>query len=408
MTHTLPITVQTVLKLALAMAAFAVLSACSSDKLPPAPLSDFKPSTGISRVWALPLTGGLNAQPTVLRAANGAQLLVAQGDTVAAYQAQSGAAVWSAKLGLVQAPLGVSADGTSVLALVQGEEAVSLDAATGAVRWRNPLPAEMRVQPASVGGVFVVLTADGRLVGMEQATGRRIWVIGRVLPALTVRGTGAIAALSGTVAAVGLPGGKTIGVNATNGAVVWEINLAQPKGVTEVERIADVLPNWVAQAGLGLCASSYNQRSACVDERGQVSYAQDMNARSGLVSSDGQWFAMDGEDTVKAWKLKPRAAALAPALAGASAAADSAEWVFTGLKGRTGNSLQSLAAFGGAVFVQDNLGVLHVLSATNGQTIARVNTGTGADANVMPVVVGDKGVLIVADSKSISAWQPAQ
>jgi outer membrane protein assembly factor BamB len=214
-----------------------------------------------------------------------------------------------------------------------------------------------------------------------------------------VRGTGTVTALSATVAAIGLPGGKAIGVNVTNGQVIWEIGLATTRGVNEVERIADVMPNWVAVQGLGLCATTYRQRAACVDDKGQISHAQDMAALSGLAVSGQQWFALDEGGSVKSWTLKSRSANPGQA---------AVDWSFDGLKGRTGNSLAAVAAFGGAVFAHDNTGNLHVLSAQGGKTIARVSTGLSNDVSLQAVLVDGKGLLIASSDKAISAWLPAQ
>lgn len=381
-----------------ATACATLLLACGSNKIPPAPLADFKPAASLNKQWAIAVDP-VNAAPTVLRAAASSQLLVTQGGQVVAYQADNGAVAWRAAVGNVQAPVGVSSDNQTVLALVQGVEAVSLDAATGAERWRSPLPADMRTQPASVGGVFVVLTADGRIVGLDEATGRRRWALARTLPDLTVRGSGAVAALSNKVAVVGLPGGKAVGIDVSTGQFVWEANMVQVRGVNEVERIADVLPQWVAVSGLGLCATSYRQRAACVDERGQVSRTQDMQAISGLAVSGSQWFVIEDEGSVKAWTLKNASPTVGQA---------PADWSFDGLKGRTSNSYAAIAALGGVVFVHDSTGYLHALSAQHGKTIARVNTGVSADAHVLPVMVDGKALLIIAGGNSLQAWLPAQ
>jgi outer membrane protein assembly factor BamB len=385
-------------KFVTATAMIALLSACGSNKTPPAPLVDFKPAATLNKQWSV-TADPVNAAPTALRSGAGSQVVLPQGAQVVAYQASTGAVVWRASVGSVQAPVGVSGDNQSVLALVQGVEAVSLEASTGAVRWRSPLPADMRTQPASVGGVFVVLTADGRIVGLDEATGRRRWALARTLPALTVRGSGAVAALSNSVVAVGLPGGKAVGINVNTGQFVWEANMVQVRGVNEVERIADVLPQWVAVSGLGLCATSYRQRAACVDDRGQVTHVQDMQALSGLAVSGSQWFAIEDEGSVKSWTLKKAApnAGQAPA-----------DWIFDGLKGRTNNSYAAIAALGSAAFVHDSTGFLHVLSAENGKTIARVNTGVSADAHLLPVMVDGKTVLVIAGGNSLQAWLPAQ
>jgi outer membrane protein assembly factor BamB len=385
------------LRTALLASALMGLAACSSDKMPPAPLAEFKPMVAMAQQWSVAVES-LNAAPSVLRGASGTQLLTAQGADVVAYQASTGAIAWRTSLGVVEAPLGVSENQQMVLALVQGSEAVGLNAANGQVLWRNSLPAEMRTQAASVGGVFVVLTADGRIVGLDEQTGRRRWALARTMPPLSLSGAGAVAAASKSIAVIGLPGGKAVGVNVNTGKFVWEANIALTRGVNDVERIADVLPQWVAVPGLGLCATTYRQRAACVDEKGDITHAQDMSAMSGLAVNGQQWFALE-EGSLKAWTLKSQS--VNPGQA-------PIDWSFDGLKGRSGNTYSAVAAFGGAAFVHDSLGSLHVLSSQTGKTIARVSTGLSADVHLQPVLLDGKGLLIAASNKAIQAWLPAQ
>ena len=385
------------LRAALIASVLAGLVACSSNKPAPAPLADFKPMFVMKQQWSVGVES-LNAAPSVLRGEAGTQLLTAQGQDVFAYRVSSGALAWRASLGLVEAPLGVSENQQTVLALVQGSEAVALNAANGQVLWRNSLPAEMRSQPVSVGGVFVVLTADGRIIGLDEQTGRRRWAFARTMPALSLRGSGAVAGVSTSVAVVGLPGGKAVGVNVNTGKLIWEASVAQTRGVNDVERIADVLPRWVAVQGLGVCATTYRQRAACVDEKGEITHAQEMSATSGLTVSGQQWFALE-DGSLKSWTLKSTSANPGQA---------SIDWVFDGLKGRTGNSYTPLAAFDGAVFVHDSTGQLHVLSSQTGKTIARVATGMSADVHLYALVLDGKNLLIGASNKTIQAWLPAQ
>jgi outer membrane protein assembly factor BamB len=374
------------------------LAACTSNKTPPTPLLDFQPSLRLVSKWMVSVDA-VNAAPTLLRNADGQQLLLAQGTAVSLHQADTGATNWRSPIGLVQAALGVSSDQQTALALVQGEEAVALDVKSGQVRWRSALPAEMRTQPVAVGEVFVVLTADGRIVGLDQNTGRRRWALARALPALSLRGSGAVAGVGRHLAVIGLPGGKAIGVNVLSGQVVWETALATPKGVNEVERIADVLPQWVTVSGLGVCATSYKQRAVCVDDQGQITHAQDMLATSGLVVSGLQWFALQDDASVKAWTLKQQVpnAGQAPL-----------QWTFEGLKGRIGNGYQTIATVGSAVMVHDSTGVLHALSSSDGKTIARSNTGIATDAYVLPGQEASHTTFWIAGDKSLQAWQIAQ
>ena len=86
------------LRAALIASALAGLAACSSDKMPPAPLADFKPMVAMTQQWSLAVES-LNAAPSVLRGAAGTQLLTAQGQDVVVYQAATGAVAWRASVG---------------------------------------------------------------------------------------------------------------------------------------------------------------------------------------------------------------------------------------------------------------------------------------------------------------------
>jgi hypothetical protein len=150
--------------------------------------------------------------------------------------------------------------------------------------------------------------------------------------------------------------------------------------------------------GLGLCATTYRQRAACVDDKGDITHAQDMSALSSLVVTNQRWFAME-EGSVKSWLVKTsyRGGIAAPV-----------DWSFEGLKGRTGNSLSPLAAVGSAIIVHDSLGYLHVLSAQSGQTVARIATGMGTDVQLQTVQIEGKSLLIASSDKALSAWTTGQ
>lgn len=52
---------------------------------------------------------------------------------------------------------------------------VAVDARSGVIRWRVPVPAGGVSSPAVTGGLVVVVTGDARVVGLDLATGERRW-----------------------------------------------------------------------------------------------------------------------------------------------------------------------------------------------------------------------------------------
>lgn len=395
----------------------------------------------LAKVWTISL-GAVNAKPTLLKwlastgqTKHGEQLLVPSEQDVLAYAAATGVLNWRTTVGLVQAPIGFSQDATSLLALVQGTEAVSLDAKTGQVLWRSKLPAEMRSQPVSVAGVFVVLTADGRLIGLDEKTGRRLWAVAHAAAPLTLRGAGTIAALPNGIALVGLPGGKVLGVNVISGQTAWESQWSVSRGDNDVERLVDIIPDWVSVPLVGLCASSYKQQAACIDGAGRVTRAQAMPVISSLLVDENQWLALEDDGTLKSWRL-PATLESSLQLSSQSISQPSSptgspntkpNWIFKETQGRMGNTFSPLAQAMQYVFVHDAKGFLHTIAAQTGQLIGQTATGLVGDTHLMAWVLNKQAVLaatstlstgvlpvdrmdgktllIAASKNAVSAWQ---
>jgi len=62
----------------------------------------------------------------------------------------------------------------------------------------------------------------------------------------------------------GFAGGKLAAIRADNGKILWEASVAQPKGVTEIERIADITSLPFVDGPL-VYAVAYQGRIAAVD-----------------------------------------------------------------------------------------------------------------------------------------------
>lgn len=374
--------------------ATAGLAACTSaPKIAPTALAPFKAELTLQPVWSIQADSELTASPTVDAKHN--LVLLASGGGLVAYSAANGGFLWRTQnVGLVEAPLAVAQDGKSVLALVQGREAASLDSKTGKVLWRAVLPAEMYVQAASVSGVFVVLTADGRIVGIEEDSGRRRWALSRSIPALTVRGSGAIIA-AGADVVIGLPGGKAVSLKASNGQVNWESGLAEVRGVNEVERIADAIPDWASSQTLGSCVSAYRHRITCLDTQGKVSFSQAMATVSSAVvtQSPSMIASIDESGELKAWAVN--AGLTSPPA-----------WIFEGLRGRKSAGLRDIAAQDGTIFVSDSLGFIHGIQAGSGKTIARMSFASGTDVKISLWAgsLAQGATLMGTSGRTVQAW----
>ena len=133
--------------------------------------------------------------------------------------------------------LGISADGETLITVIGfgfdlGGQIVSLDPATGEVRWQVDTPESASADPIIAGGV--VYAGMGNLVGggaavyaLEATTGNELWrtdVENRTLPATPID---AVTVSNGTLY-VNRGDAVLLAIDAASGNVRWELDLRKP------------------------------------------------------------------------------------------------------------------------------------------------------------------------------------
>lgn len=169
----------------------------------------------------------------------------------------------------------------------------------GKLQWKSKLSSEILSAPKYFDGVVIVRTGDSHIYGINANDGSRKWVYDRTSPALTLRSSAGLVVDGGAVYA-GFGGGKLIAIRADNGKMLWEASVAQPKGVTEIERIADITSLPVVDGPL-IYAVAYQGRIAAVDRvSGRVVWNRDISSLSGLSVEDGRIFVSHAAGSVYA------------------------------------------------------------------------------------------------------------
>ena len=155
--------------------------------------------------------------------------------------------------------------------------------------WKSKVSSEILSVPRYFDGVVIARTGDNRIFGLDATDGSRKWVYERVSPALTLRSSVGVVVDGGAVYA-GFAGGKMVAIRADNGKLLWEATVAQPKGVTEIERIADITSLPVVDGPL-VYAVAYQGKIAAVDRtNGKVVWNRDISSYSGLNVEDAKIF----------------------------------------------------------------------------------------------------------------------
>ncbi|MBV9735805.1 MAG: PQQ-binding-like beta-propeller repeat protein [Acidisphaera sp.] len=173
----------------------------------------------------------ITAQPVV---AGGRVYAMDSSAVVTAFDARNGASVWrfntrarhdrSTNVGG-----GVAFDGGVLYVSTGRGEALALDAATGALKWRQPLGAPGRSSPTVAGGRLYLTTIEGKLLALAVGDGKRLWSFQAAHAETTVLGEPAPAFADGLVVA-GFGSGDLAALRADTGAVAWTDSVAAAEG----------------------------------------------------------------------------------------------------------------------------------------------------------------------------------
>ncbi|HJV85780.1 MAG TPA: outer membrane protein assembly factor BamB [Noviherbaspirillum sp.] len=352
-------------------AVIAVLAGCASwnpfsskhaPKNPPAPLVEFKQSLAVRTAWSTSIgrAGAFVFTPAVT--SDSVYAASADGG-IARVDIDSGRERWRINAG---APLtaGVGSDGATIAVGAEKGVLMAFDS-DGKLRWKTQASSEILSAPAVGQGLVVVRSVDNRIAAFDVDTGVRRWVAQRTSPPLTLRSAPGIV-ISGMTAYVALPGGRLAALALSNGGPRWEVAVGDPRGTTELERIADLSGSPVV-TGRDVCAVAYQGRVACFDANtGATRWAKELSSDVGVGADDMYVYAADEGGVVTAF----------------SRDTGSGAWRNNKLANRR---LSTPVPVGRAVAVGDAQGYIHFLSRDDGALVARVNTDGSAVIAAVPL-----------------------
>lgn len=274
---------------------------------PPVELEPIKSSYEIRQRWSTDTgtTGRFSYIPVIenqhIYAAN------ADGD-VMQISTESGKTIWKTNVG---EPIsgGVNVGGNLVFVGTSKGHLYALNM-QGKKLWGAVLSSETQGQPRYFDGTVITRTSDYHIYGIDANDGHRKWVYERATPSLSLKSNAGLVVDSGFVYA-GFSGGKLVAIRADNGKLVWEASIAQPKGVTEIERIADITSLPFVDGSI-IYVVAYQGKVAAVDrQRGQVLWNRDVPSYAGLYAENsrvylshtmGSVYALDNQNGRTFWR----------------------------------------------------------------------------------------------------------
>ena len=331
------------------------------DSKKPGPLPELKPSA----------TATIGMTVSVGRATPGFAPLVLPDAIYAAsvdgaltrIEPTTGRTVWKVDAGRTLSA-GPGADADTVVVGTDKGDVLAFDA-NGKALWTARVATEVIAPPRVNDGVVAVFVGDGSIHALNAADGTKKWVLQRASPALTVRNyAGGTSSRGGLF--LGTAGGRLLALDILTGIVGWDGTVANPKGATELERIADVTsPPLVDDKQV--CAVAFQGRLVCFEiTRGTINWSRDISSLHGLASDAKNVYVTDDRGAVHALDR----------INGASV------WKQDLLAARKVGGPQRVGDLVGVVDVE---GFLHLLSPINGAYVGRIATD-GTPATSQPAL----------------------
>ncbi len=373
--------------LAGALAALALLAACSKDKSiePPAKLTPFAATLRVQRLWsasvddkkALPLRLGLG-----LSVADGRVYAAGHRGDVVALDLASGRLLWRTR---IRAPLsgGTAAGRELVLAGASDGQLFALKPESGAILWKGRVNGEVLAAAAISSRLIALRTVDGKLHALSPADGHELWSQEQQVPRLSLRGT-ASPIIVGDLVLCGFDNGKVVAANMSDGSLQWEATITPPHGRTELERLADI-DSAVAVSGQDVFTVGFQGKIAMLAlDTGQVWWSHEASSYRGLALGDDTLYVATAAGEIVALKARTGAEL----------------WRQKALLHR---GLSTPALMDNAIVTADFQGYVHWLDKQSGALAARAATAK-VRISTAPVVVGNL-VLVINDRGQISAFR---
>ncbi len=356
------------------------LLACSSgpEKIKPAELAANPGLLGVRLAWTanigavdFPLDVKVNASTVTVAAADG---------TLATLDALTGAERWRTRLA-DRIAAGVGSDGRFSAVVTRANELVTLDG--GREIWRERLPAPSFTAPLVAGGRVFLLAADRSVMAFDGSSGRKLWNQQRPGEALVLRQSGVLLAVGDTLVA-GM-GGRLVGINPSNGSIRWEAAIASPRGTNDIERLVDLVGR-VSRDGGVVCARAFQANVGCVDTAsGSLIWSKPAIGSVGVHGDDKYVFGVESDSKIIAWRRADGERA----------------WVSESLRYR---GLTAPLVLGRSIVVGDESGLVHWLSREDGSLLTRAPTD--ASALVASPVLADGTLVVVTRNGGIFGFRP--
>jgi outer membrane protein assembly factor BamB len=218
------------------------------------------------------------------------------------------------------------------------------------------------------------------VTAFDGGSGQVLWRQQRSGDALVLKQAGILTSFQDNLL-VGLSG-RLVALNPANGVSKWEVTIGSSRGTNEVERLVDLVAG-VSRVNNTVCARAFQTSVTCVDAlKGSNLWTRAAQGHVGLAGTESAVFGTESDGKVNAWNRSN----------------GQVLWQSEALRFR---GLTAPVAAAGQLLVGDDLGWVHWLDASNGQTVAR--TQIDASGIAMPLLRSGKNWVVVTKNGLVQA-----
>lgn len=303
------------MRITLSAVAVALLAGCANKGEPaytPKELRSFEETSSLDSVWHRNVGDGLGrARYPIAPAREGGTIFAADATgVVMALNAANGEREWQIELDTpVSSALNAIAD--QVYLGTRNGEVIALDQRDGSVSWRSRVSSEVLAAPQANQQLLLVQSVDGQVTALDRNSGEELWVYTGSQPSLTLRGTGTPMVID-PVTFVGMANGRLATLDNRNGQSLWDIQIATPRGRSEVDRLVDLAGQPVLTPDGRLFVTSYNGRVVALEAtRGGVLWESNLSSRHTpvlvgdylfVVADNSHVVALDADNGQEVWR----------------------------------------------------------------------------------------------------------
>ncbi|MBL8638879.1 MAG: PQQ-binding-like beta-propeller repeat protein [Alphaproteobacteria bacterium] len=355
----------------------------------------------LKRIWDTDIGQGaskalpLLPQPVIV----GGRIFALDTDNeVSAYDAANGKKIWDRNIRPKNEKEDVIAGGlaaspTAVFITTGYREMVALNPADGKILWKVRLTSPARAAPTIDGNNLYVMTVDNRLVSLDATDGHLKWEYEGSEETASLVGAASPAASSEIVLAA-FSNGDLTALRVENGSVAWSYSLLSlaGRGGMGSSTMPDAAGAPVIDQNLVLGAS-YGGRVAALDYRsGQTVWQKEVGSGKSLwvsgtrvfmIGASAELIAIGRESGSVLWSLP-------------------LDQLSTHEHARNSLLWQGPVMAEGKLILASPDGVLHFVSAENGQKLGEIETGEKLAS--APMIAGGT-LYLLAEDGTLSAWK---